>query len=47
MAYVLALTHFHASLVMVLKVLGLANLLFLALCAWFNWTDKNPVPRPG
>ncbi|MGO9199338.1 MAG: lipopolysaccharide biosynthesis protein [Limisphaerales bacterium] len=46
-AYVLALWHFHASLVMVLKVLGLANLLFLALCAWFNWTDKNPVPRPG
>jgi O-antigen/teichoic acid export membrane protein len=46
-AYVWALWNFHASLVTVLKVLGLANLLFLALCAWFNWTDKDPVPRPG
>lgn len=40
-AYVLGLTHFHDSLVMVLKTLGLVNLLLLALCAWFTWSDKT------
>ena len=40
-AYVLGLTHFHDSLVMVLKTLGLANLLLLALCAWFTWSERN------
>jgi O-antigen/teichoic acid export membrane protein len=38
--YALALTHFHASLVTVLKTMGVFNLLLLAACAWFTW-------RPG
>ena len=46
-AYVLGLTHFHQSLVMVLQTLGLVNLLLLALCAWFTWSDKTPaLPAP-
>lgn len=36
-AYVFALTQFHGSLVMVLQVLGLANLGLLAVCAWFTF----------
>jgi O-antigen/teichoic acid export membrane protein len=47
LVYIFGLTHFHATPVMVLKVLGLVNLLLLALCAWFTWTDKKPIPRPG
>ncbi len=47
LAYIFALTHFHATLVMVLKILGVVNLLLLALCAWFTWTDHKPIPRPG
>lgn len=38
--YGVALTHFHDSLITVLKTLGLFNLLLLAACAWFTW-------RPG
>jgi O-antigen/teichoic acid export membrane protein len=40
LAYIFALTHFHATLVMVLKILGVVNLLLLALCAWFTWTES-------
>jgi O-antigen/teichoic acid export membrane protein len=47
LAYIFALTHFHATLVMVLKTLGVVNLLLLALCAWFTWTDNYPTHRPG
>jgi O-antigen/teichoic acid export membrane protein len=47
LGYVLALTHFHDTLVMVLKTLGLVNLLLLALGAWFTWTGNQPNHRPG
>lgn len=36
-AYAVALTHFHASLIAVLKTLGVFNLLLLATCGWFTW----------
>ena len=36
-AYGVALSQFHASLVMVLKTLGVFNLLLLGVCAWFTW----------
>jgi O-antigen/teichoic acid export membrane protein len=36
-AYLVAITHFHASLVMVLQIIGLSGLLLLGVCAWFNW----------
>ena len=36
-AYGVALTHFHGSLILVLKTLGVFNLLLLAACAWFTW----------
>ncbi len=36
-AYAVALTQFHDSLIMVLKTLGIFNLLLLAACAWFTW----------
>ena len=39
LAYVMALTQFHGSLVTVLKVLGLSNLALLAVCAWFTFRD--------
>lgn len=38
--YGLALTQFHSSLVMVLKTLGIFNLLLFAVCAWFTWGRK-------
>jgi len=40
LAYAFALTRFHDTFVMVLKTLGVFNLLLLALCAWFTWADK-------
>jgi O-antigen/teichoic acid export membrane protein len=40
LAYAFALTRFHDTFVMVLKTLGVFNLLLLALCAWFNWADQ-------
>ncbi len=50
-AYVLALTHFHQTLVMVLKVLFVSNLTLLGLCAWFTWRDgagkSAEVPASG
>ncbi|MGA3163772.1 MAG: lipid II flippase MurJ [Verrucomicrobiota bacterium] len=36
-AYGVALTQFHDSLVTVLKILGLFNLLLLGVCAWFSF----------
>lgn len=39
-AYGVALTQFHDSLIMVLKTLGIFNLLLLAACAWFTWREK-------
>jgi O-antigen/teichoic acid export membrane protein len=39
-AYGFALTQFHDSLVMVLKTLGVFNLLLLGVCAWFSF--KRP-----
>jgi O-antigen/teichoic acid export membrane protein len=37
LAYLVGLTQFHGSLVTVLKVMGLCNLVLLAVCAWFTW----------
>jgi regulation of enolase protein 1 (concanavalin A-like superfamily) len=39
-AYGIALTQFHNSLVAVLQTLGVFNLLMFAICAWFTWFDK-------
>jgi O-antigen/teichoic acid export membrane protein len=46
-AYGFALTRFHDSLVMVLKTLGVFNLLLLAICAWFTWGTKVPNAETG
>jgi O-antigen/teichoic acid export membrane protein len=35
--YTIALTQFHATPVMVIKTLGLGNLLLLAVCAYYTW----------
>ncbi len=40
LVYLLALTQFHRSLVMVLQVMGLCNLLLLGFCAWFTWAER-------
>ncbi len=40
-AYGLALTHFHHSLVSVLKTCGVFNLLLLAVCASFTWVKPS------
>ena len=42
-AYGVTLTFVHGSLVTVLQMVGLFNLLLLAICAWFTWGVK---PRP-
>ncbi len=42
--YAFALTRFHATLVMVLQTLGVANLLLLAICAWYTWGEKRNQP---
>jgi hypothetical protein len=34
-SYLFAITQFHASLIMVLKVMGIANVVLLAICAGF------------
>jgi O-antigen/teichoic acid export membrane protein len=44
LAYALALTQFHDSMVTVLKTLGIFNCLLLAICAWFTWFAK---PEPS
>ena len=40
-AYGVALTQFHDSLVTVLKTLGVFNLLLFAACGWFTWLGGN------
>jgi len=40
-AYGVALTHFHDSLITVLKTLGAFNLLLLGACVWFTWGVKS------
>jgi O-antigen/teichoic acid export membrane protein len=40
-AYGFALRHFHATPVMVLQVLGAANLLLLLICGWFSWQGRE------
>jgi O-antigen/teichoic acid export membrane protein len=42
LAYLIALTQFHDSLIIVLKVLCAGNLLLLAVCAWFTWRAPAP-----
>jgi O-antigen/teichoic acid export membrane protein len=39
-AYAVGLTQFHDSPVTVIKVVGTANLLLLAICAWYTWVVK-------
>jgi len=39
--YAFSLTRFHGSLVTVLQVMGLFNLVFLVVCAWFTWRHKK------
>jgi O-antigen/teichoic acid export membrane protein len=41
LAYAFALTRFHSSLVAVLQIVGVANCLLLAICAWFTWAGKS------
>jgi hypothetical protein len=41
--YAFALTRFHDSFIMVLKTLGIFNLLLLGVCAWF--AIKSPKPK--
>ena len=45
--YAFALTRFHESLKMVLQTLGVANLLLLAICAWFTWTGAKSQAAPA
>jgi O-antigen/teichoic acid export membrane protein len=45
-AYMVALTRFHDSLVTVLKTLGCFNLTLLAVCAWFTWRTTLHGPQP-
>ena len=40
-AYGWNLTEFHRTPVMILQVLGLANLLLLLICGWFGWLDAK------
>ena len=40
-AYGIALTHYHDSLITVLKTLGVFNLLLLGVCALFTWGIKG------
>ena len=36
-AYLLALQHFHETFRMVIETLGVFNLIYLGVCALFNW----------
>ncbi|HUA38229.1 MAG TPA: hypothetical protein VMA35_07485 [Candidatus Sulfopaludibacter sp.] len=40
-AYGIALTRFHDNLILVLKTLGVFNLLLLGVCAWFNFRGSK------
>jgi O-antigen/teichoic acid export membrane protein len=39
--YIIALTRFNDSLVMVLQTMGVFNLVFLAICAWFTFHGRR------
>jgi len=39
--YAVALSRFHATPVMVIKTLGVGNLLLLAVCAYYTWGGKK------
>jgi O-antigen/teichoic acid export membrane protein len=43
-AYGWALTRFHDSLQMVLKTMGVCNVMLLLVCAWFTWAMKRRQP---
>ena len=43
-AYAFALAHFHDTLVMVLKTMGVFNLILLTTCALFTWGGKPKAP---
>jgi O-antigen/teichoic acid export membrane protein len=46
-AYGIALTQFHDTLIMVLKTLGIFNLLLLGACAWFTCqSPKSKIENP-
>jgi O-antigen/teichoic acid export membrane protein len=45
LGYLAALTQFHESLVMVLKTLGVCNLLLLGVCAAFSWRGRSQAGR--
>ena len=47
-AYIFALTHFHDTPTMVIKVMGLGDLALLAVCAWYTWGASDaPSPNTG
>jgi O-antigen/teichoic acid export membrane protein len=46
-AYVVALRQWHASFLQAVQVVGLFNLGFFALCAWFSWRPAAVPPSPG
>ena len=39
--YGFGLTHFHDSLLSVIKTLGCCNLVLLAVCGWYTWRSKE------
>lgn len=41
LGYMVALSRFHDSLVMVLQTMGVFNLLLLGVCAYFTWTGSR------
>jgi len=41
LGYMFALTQFHSTMIAVLQVMGVANLVVLAFCAWFTWGWKR------
>jgi O-antigen/teichoic acid export membrane protein len=47
LGYVVALTQFHADPIMVLLVMGVCNLVFLAVCAFFTWAPKRTASNPS
>jgi len=44
-AYGYALTQFHSSLQMVLKTMGVCNIVLLLVCAFFTWGVKRAQPQ--
>ncbi len=40
-AYLLGITQFHASMIQLLQVFGVANTLLLATCAYVNWREHK------